>query len=144
MSRILRRPMFRGGPVDSRGSGITSGLDKPKRGLVDEPGGYAGEIDLFNIFKDADRRGYKDFTTGGDLLPIPNTFDITYMHQNTENKYMNKISSCFLRNMNVTYGGDRFTAYNPVDGSPVPQKSTITLSFGEIEVMHKDLIKRGY
>ena len=26
MSRILRRPMFRGGPVDSRGSGITSGL----------------------------------------------------------------------------------------------------------------------
>ena len=46
MSRILRRPMFRGGPVDSRGSGITSGLadtSKPKRGLVDEPGGYAGE-----------------------------------------------------------------------------------------------------
>jgi len=36
--------MFRGGPVDSRGSGITSGLtSKPKRGLVDEPGGYAGE-----------------------------------------------------------------------------------------------------
>ena len=33
MSKILRRPMFRGGPVDSRGTGITSGLDKPKRGL---------------------------------------------------------------------------------------------------------------
>lgn len=43
MSRILRRPMFRGGKVESRGTGITSGLDKPKRGLVDEPGGYAGE-----------------------------------------------------------------------------------------------------
>ena len=27
MSRILRRTMFRGGPVDSRGTGITSGLD---------------------------------------------------------------------------------------------------------------------
>lgn len=27
MSKILRRPMFRGGPVESRGSGITSGLD---------------------------------------------------------------------------------------------------------------------
>ena len=27
MSKILRRPMFRGGPVDSRGTGITSGLD---------------------------------------------------------------------------------------------------------------------
>lgn len=29
MSRILRRPMFRGGKVDSRGTGITSGLDRP-------------------------------------------------------------------------------------------------------------------
>ena len=26
MSRILRRPMFRGGRVDGRGTGITSGL----------------------------------------------------------------------------------------------------------------------
>ena len=29
MSKILRRPMFRGGAVDSRGTGITSGLDRP-------------------------------------------------------------------------------------------------------------------
>ena len=29
MSRILRRPMFRGGRVDSRGMGITTGLDRP-------------------------------------------------------------------------------------------------------------------
>ena len=42
--------MFRGGRVDSRGTGITSGLgyagggsvNTPKRGLVDGPGGYAG------------------------------------------------------------------------------------------------------
>ena len=53
MSRILRRPMFRGGPVDSRGSGITSGLDKPKRGLVNEPGGYAGEKSGMDFLKSA-------------------------------------------------------------------------------------------
>ena len=40
MNRTLRRPMFRKG---GSAEGITSGLDKPKRGLVDEPGGYAGE-----------------------------------------------------------------------------------------------------
>ena len=34
MSRILRRPMFRGGRVDSRGTGITSGLDYAKGGRV--------------------------------------------------------------------------------------------------------------
>jgi hypothetical protein len=44
MSKVLRRPLFRGGPVDPRGTGITSGLDTPKRGLVDGPGGYAGRI----------------------------------------------------------------------------------------------------
>ena len=47
MSRILRRPMFSGGPVDSYGTGIASGLADggmpPKRGLVDGPGGYAGK-----------------------------------------------------------------------------------------------------
>lgn len=77
-------------------------------------------------------------------MKIPNTFDITYMHENTENKYMNKISSCFLRNMTVTYGGDRFTAYSPTDGSPPPQKSTIALDFVEIETLSKDLVKEGY
>ena len=46
--------MFRMG--GSTGSGITSGLDttKPKRGLVNEPGGYAGNklpYDVGEIFK---------------------------------------------------------------------------------------------
>jgi len=45
--------MFRGGPVDSRGTGITSGLDKPKRGLVNEPGGYAGEKTGLDFLKQA-------------------------------------------------------------------------------------------
>ena len=39
MNRILKRPMFRIG--GSAGTGITSGLDTPKRGLVDEPGKYS-------------------------------------------------------------------------------------------------------
>ena len=50
----FRRPMFRGGPIDSRGTGITSGLsyakggsvNTPKRGLVDGPGGYSGRLKL--------------------------------------------------------------------------------------------------
>ena len=44
-NRILKRPMFkRGGPsYQAQGTGITSGLDKPRRGLVQHPGGYAGD-----------------------------------------------------------------------------------------------------
>jgi len=43
-NRILKRPMFKmgGRTYQAQGTGITSGLDTPKRGLVDGPGGYAG------------------------------------------------------------------------------------------------------
>ena len=47
MSRILRRPMFRGGPVDSRGTGITSGLmDGGRVGY--EPGGIVTLQDILS------------------------------------------------------------------------------------------------
>ena len=44
-NRILKRPMFRRGGMgySAQGSGITSGLDTPRRGLVQHPGGYAGK-----------------------------------------------------------------------------------------------------
>jgi hypothetical protein len=38
--------MFRGGGFAHRGTGITSGLDTPKRGYVDGPGSYAGIEDI--------------------------------------------------------------------------------------------------
>jgi hypothetical protein len=40
--KVMKRPMFKMGGPTSGGTGITSGLDTPKRGLVDGPGGYAG------------------------------------------------------------------------------------------------------
>ena len=44
--RVMKRPMFKiGGGADSQGTGITSGMDTPRRGLVTEPGGYAGYED---------------------------------------------------------------------------------------------------
>ena len=52
MSKILKRPMFKmgGRSYSAQGTGITSGLDTPKRGLVDGPGGYAG-FDLDALLK---------------------------------------------------------------------------------------------
>ena len=53
-NRILKRPMFKmgGRSYQAQGTGITSGLDTPKRGLVDGPGGYAGEERLEEISKE--------------------------------------------------------------------------------------------
>ena len=86
MSKILRRPMFRGGAVNSRGTGITSGLDTPKRGMVDGPGGYAGDpaqiaADIYartgEIFPEPERKGLSpgDYlriaATGAEILGAP-------------------------------------------------------------------------
>jgi hypothetical protein len=65
MSNILRRPMFRGGgKVSSYGNGIASGLAKPKRGLVDEPGGYAGFSNLAQFLANQ----AAGTQTGGNIL----------------------------------------------------------------------------
>ena len=79
MSNILRRPMFRkGGPVNSRGTGITSGLDTPKRGIVDGPGEYSKTpadiaADIYartgEIFPEPEKQGL----TTGDFLRIAAT-----------------------------------------------------------------------
>ena len=50
--RTLRRPMFRMG--GSANEGITSGLDKPKRGLVNEPGSYSVTEQMEELYKSAD------------------------------------------------------------------------------------------
>jgi len=87
MSNILRRPMFRkGGPVNSRGTGITSGLDTPKRGMVDGPGKYSQSpadiaADIYartgEIFPEPEKRGLStgDFlriaATGAEILGAP-------------------------------------------------------------------------
>lgn len=91
MSNILRRPMFRGGRVDSRGTGITSGLDyaqggsvnTPKRGLVNGPGGYAGRVSMSGIPSDIYNSIFGKKTapisppvTGGDITTklLPQSF----------------------------------------------------------------------
>jgi len=52
MSRILRRPMFRGGPASSDGVGITSGLDNPRQGYADGPTDEGVQPDIFqSIYK---------------------------------------------------------------------------------------------
>ena len=75
MSRILRRPMFRGGgKVSSYGNGIATGLANGgmpgKRGLVTGPGGYAGELFGGKINANVPQAQYTGgaTNTGGNIL----------------------------------------------------------------------------
>ena len=75
MSRILRRPMFRGGKVSSYGTGIASGLADggmpKKRGLVDGPGGYSGEVlDIYRSVEEQIPEYNRQGLSTGDYLRI--------------------------------------------------------------------------
>jgi len=76
MSRVLRRPMFRGGIADSEGVGITSGLDTPKRGLVDGPGGYAGELSFGERFRMAMEQDYANKKARSDALKSDESYNL--------------------------------------------------------------------
>ena len=73
-------------------------------------------------------------------MDIPSFFDITYMYKGKENNHLNKISTCVLRGMNVTYGAERFKTYP----GGVPQTTQISLNFSELNIITKKHIEAGY
>ena len=85
-------------------------------------------------------------TTKGNQMKIPNTFDIQYMYQNAENNYLNKISTCFLKDMSVTYGGDRYKTFDQssTDAGAPPVETSIKLNFLEIEMITRERIAEGF
>ena len=77
MSRILRRPMFRGGRVDGRGTGIASGLGYEKGGSVQpRQNFYAGGVAalLRTLGPAALKYGRQGINYGKSLFNKPTTF----------------------------------------------------------------------
>ena len=80
----------------------------------------------------------------GKRLKVPNTFDIKYMFVGRENQYLNKISTCVLESMNVTYGGDRFKTFDGNEDGAPPMETTMTLNFKEMELITKERAQEGF
>ena len=81
-------------------------------------------------------------------MTIPDVFSIQYMHINSQNQYINKIGKCYLKTMDVSYGGDKFVTYNEdmfaeLNGV-APQKTSITLAFQELEIMDRSNVEDGF
>ena len=77
-------------------------------------------------------------------LTMPNTFDISYMYNGAENKYLHKISTCVLESMSVVYGGDRYKTFEAAaDGAP-PVEVQITLGFKEMDLITRELANQGF
>lgn len=95
-----------------------------------------------------DKKGNVSKATGFEMT-LPDTFDIRYMYQGQANTHMNKISECYLKNVEVSYGGDRFVAYKPTESlhggnTPPPQRTTLNLTFQELEILDKKRIDEGF
>ena len=85
-----------------------------------------------------------DASSRGRLMGYPSTFDIKYMYQNAENNYLNKVSECYLESMDVDYGGDRYRTFKPTSAGAPPTEVTITLQFGEIELITRERAIEGF
>ena len=87
--------------------------------------------------------------TGGREYTVPDVFDIKYMYRNGENNFLNRISTCVLASMDVSYGGDKYQTYPEAytkdgrRGLP-PQSTKVSLGFQELELITKDKIKDGF
>ena len=97
---------------------------------------YAFKFHMLPELGDGDKTGRN--------LKVPSTFDIQYMYINQENNYLHKISTCYLSNMDVTYGGSKYTTYDGnTDGAP-PVETEITLQFQEIELITRERVEEGF
>ena len=87
-----------------------------------------------------------NFTTSGSVreMTIPDVFSIQYMHVQGPNSYLNKIGKCYLKSMDVTYGGDKFVTYNKDELGAPPQRTTINLAFQELEIMDRTAVEDGF
>ena len=102
---------------------------------------FAFKANMLPEFKNGNRSGRK--------LRVPNTFDIQYMYssaQNStqENDYLHKISTCVLKNMDVTYGGERYKTFTANSEGAPPVETSISLQFEELELITKERVHEGY
>jgi len=86
-----------------------------------------------------------DFTAGRRMI-VPNTFDISYMYNGSENEFLHKISTCVLENMDVKYGGasGSYETFTGSDGGAPVVETTISLSFKELETITRERAREGF
>ena len=84
----------------------------------------------------------------GRYFVSPAEFDLFYMFRGDENTWLNKISTCVLTNMDVTYANGRYQTFRPVwgsgnEGAP-PTEIEMKLDFMETKIITKREIMEGY
>ena len=83
---------------------------------------------------------HPELSAGGYFYIYPSEFEIRYYYNNSENGYLNKITSCALTDMSVEYGGEQFASF--ADGAPT--EINLSLSFRELDLQTREnIISQG-
>jgi hypothetical protein len=83
---------------------------------------------------------HPELSAGGLFYVYPSEFEIVYYYQGKENRFINKISTCVMTDMDVKYGGEYFSSFK----NGAPAEISMTLSFRELELLTKERIVKGY
>ena len=59
------------------------------------------------------------------------------------NGYLTSIGECFLEQVSVVYGGDKYIAHYPDDKGSPPARIQLTLSFRELEIQTREMIENS-
>jgi hypothetical protein len=79
-------------------------------------------------------------STGGMFFTPPSFFNVEFMFNDNENKFLPRYGDCVLTNIDVNFAPNGYASHN--DGSPV--QTSLSLEFQEIEIVTKAKIAAGY
>jgi hypothetical protein len=96
-------------------------------------------VKQFKMNMAADYKEELGTIAGMRTMGLPNIFKIEYMYHGLQNTHLNEIGYCVLRNVEVSYGSDRFVSYE----GGYPQTTKLTLSFSEMDIVTRKMIEGG-
>lgn len=82
----------------------------------------------------------------GRFFVTPAEFDIFYMFRGEENSFLNKITSCVLKNCTVNYSPTQYQTFRPMQGrkGAPPIEIEMKLDFQETKLITKEDVLEGY
>jgi hypothetical protein len=106
-----------------------------------QPRSSQESVNIKNIVKQFKRFAAPSLTDStGAYFNIPGQFDIEFMFKDSENKFIGKISTCVLENIDVNYSSaGPFATFD--DGAPV--EINLQLRFREVDTLTRELFDQG-
>lgn len=95
---------------------------------------------VFNIIKLFKEHMHPQLSEGKLFFIYPSEFQISYYYGSGENTYFHKFRPCALDSLEVTYGGEQFSTFK--DGKPT--EINLTMTFRELEILTRNMIRDGY